>query len=184
MARYTDPMQLLAHQKDVFKQVQARAKAMHKQMVRDVADEVTAQVSGPLTKVDERLMGHPFARRRISKRGFERTGPRSHGIKGHRMSSRSGAGVAVPLLPINVTTGKLRGSLRMKAAPHSDPAGQVLQLGFTAEYAKYVLSPSGTKKMVARGFQKWKRGIDRRHSRQLAHDINLMALRAAVDGRV
>jgi hypothetical protein len=182
-------MQKVRADRRLFKETQDKAKAMHRKAVREIADEVAAQVSGPLKAKDRRRLGHPYARRKFSKRGFERTGPRTHGIKGYRMSARLRHGqptvaAAVPLLPINADTGRLRKSLRMRAAPPKDPSGQVLQLGFTAPYAKHVLNPKGTKRMVARGFQKWKAGVDRRKNRELTHELKRMILRAAVHGKV
>lgn len=174
-------MALLSHQQKLHAATIAKAKVMHRDAVRGLASEVHAELLSGTTSTNElRRMGHPFARRKLSRRGFERTA-----LKGRRRLSvhvRSGVGIAIPKLPINRQTGELARSMRMRAVPNGS-ASQELQLGFTAEYAKFILGEKGTRRMVARGFQAAKRKLDTRMNKRLSRDLKLMILRAAVSGK-
>lgn len=69
----------------------------------------------------------------------------------------------LPLLPINIQTGRLRKSMRSR---------KFKRLGFevlsnSVPYAKFILADSGTRKMVARGMKKEARR--RLKARQAAH---------------
>jgi hypothetical protein len=164
--------------------VEAKAKKMHQEMVRKAAIHVQAELLSGTTSTRELTnAGHPFARKKLSRRGYRRT--RDGFAKGARMSEkmRLGAGASFPLLPINKQTGRLAKSARIRAVT-PPPGGQSWQLGYTAPYAPFILGPRGTRKMVGRGFQRAKKKIDTRLNKQLGHDIRLMTLRAAVTGRV
>jgi hypothetical protein len=56
----------------------------------------------------------------------------------------------VPLLPINRQSGKLRAGMYLRKTS-SPGALQAFALGSDVKYAKYILHPAGTKRMVGRG---------------------------------
>lgn len=184
MATFSNPMQLLAHQTALFASVEAKAKKMHLQMVREVEVDVRISLlSGPITTRELRYMGHPFARRKYSSRGFMR-----ERLKGRmRLSTKTsgtlkGVSIAVPLLPINRQSGALARSAAILRFP-AGQSGQELRLAYRAPYAKHILNPKGTEPMVARGFQVAKKRIDKRHNKALEMRLRLMILTAARTGR-
>lgn len=183
MSRFTNPLALLAHQKKLFAKVNEKAKAMHVSAVRDNAKQATKLVSGSTSTQELRNAGHPFARRKLSKRGYART--KEPGNRTSRMSEklRMGAAQAFPLLPINRQSGRLRNSLRMIGQASGIPHGQTLGLGFTAPHSKYVLGSKGTRKMVSRGYTQAMAKISKKRNKQLEHDLRLMILRAAATGK-
>lgn len=186
MATFTHPMQHLAHQTRLSGAILDKAKKMHTDMVILMAKEATALVLGGITTEELTAMGHPFARRKLSRRGFSRT--RNPNVKGRRLSEKVagrnvGAAISIPLLPINAQNGRLRKSLRMRSVP-PPPGGQIWELGYTTPYAKYVLGRNGTSLMVARGFLQQMEKIGNRRKKLLQHDINLMILRASKTGKV
>jgi hypothetical protein len=141
-------------------------------------------LSGPYTEKDLRRMGHPYARKSLSKRGFKRTRLKGKQQLSEKIRGRNkGSGVAVPLLPINVTTGKLRRSAVILRIAKSD-GGQDLRLAYREKYAQHVLNPKGTRAMKARGFQSAKAKIDKRFNKDLERNIKLIILRVAATGRV
>lgn len=184
MARYTNPLALLSHQQKLFAKVNEKARGMHLAAVRDNAKQATLLVSGTTSTAQLRNAGHPFARRKMSRRGYARTA--EPGNRTSRMSEklRMGAGQAFPLLPINRQSGRLRQSLRMKGEPSGIPHGQTLSLGFTAPYAKHILAKPGTKRMVARGYVQAMAKASKKRNNQLEAELRLMILQAAVTGRV
>ena len=182
MARYTDPYALVRAQKSLFAAVEARAKVLHRRMVVEIAKTVTADLlSGTTTTKELRNAGHPFARRKLSRRGYSRTSEK----RGHRLSEKvsMGYGQAFPLLPINKQTGRLARSMRLVGAIAPSSA-QALSLTMTAPYAPFILGPKGTRRMVARGFQAAKRRIDKKANTKLQHELKRMILAAAVRGRI
>ena len=110
----------------------------HEQMIRDMESDAKELVSGKVSKSTLRRLGHPFGKT---------AGGRKRG--------------KLPLLPINVQTGRLKRSLeRRKISSHS--SDRVYDIGFDAPYAKYVLAIGGTKRMVSRGYwrevkKRWKK---------------------------
>lgn len=85
--------------------------------------------------------GHPFARGQSAASSTAMGARRS--IKGQKSSS-------APLRPINVKTGRLRASLRLNVGPASS-----YDLSVSTKYARYILHPAGTRKMVGRGVMSW-----------------------------
>lgn len=184
MARYTDPNAIVAKHQALARIVPQKAVEIHTKRTQEISRIVIRELmSGPYKEKDLRNMGHPYARRRMSRQGFQR-----ERLKGGRVLSTkvrgnfAGAGISVPLLPVNKNTGNLVNSaavLRIRAASGE----QTYTLGFRASYAKYVLSKTGTKRMRARGWQAAKARIDKRENRITEEMIRLMILRAAATGR-
>lgn len=184
MAKYTDPMALLRHQATLFDAVSRKRNAMFAAFVRERADEQLTMLSGSISEQELRNMGHPFARRKVSRRGYERTSAAQY-RKGYRMSEqrRTGFAASAPLLPINRQSGGLYRSQQIRFV-RGQMYSQQATVGYGASYARYILGPKGTSRMVNRGFVQWRRKADDRAKKRLIHDINAMQLRAAVQGRV
>lgn len=112
---------------------------LHREMVDAGGKDHTDLTSGVTSTATLRKLGHPFGRTAAG---------RARGVSA-AVRARTRYRGAVPLLPINRQTGGLQQSLRVEGptgAKHS------YSVAFTADYAAFVLSPTGTKKMVARGF--------------------------------
>lgn len=93
-------------------------------MVDDMRSDAVVEASGPYTERELRRMDHPYARR--------------HGK------------AKLPLLPININTGRLLRSMRVMR--RKTVTGTVWQLQFMAPHGKFVLAPDGTKYMLPRGY--------------------------------
>lgn len=107
----------------------------------------------------DRKRGH----RELANRGFEDAGELTSGIlspketrgafaRGASRASRSDFGLkrlGIPNLPINKQSGTLHGGFKLI---DSGRGAQSFDLFNTAPYQQYILSPSGTKFMVARGY--------------------------------
>lgn len=184
MPVYTDPMALLRKQETLFAAVEHKVRGMHREFVVREAEAFKREIlSGPITTKELRRMGHPFARKRMSRRGFERTAMKG----GQRLSvkMRHGVvptvGIAIPRLPINKQSGRLRSGVRLNPVS-THPLSYEIGVG-QVPYAKYILSPKGTKKMVPRGVKaaqlKRAKAANKVFSAQLSH----YTLTAAVRGR-
>jgi|GEM_PF-3583681 len=148
MSVYTRPAQIIAK---TTKRIQLQRMSMlelHTYLVREGARDHAVTTSGGVSTRQLRSMGHPFGRQNP---GDPSTGVR--GIVRKRPSTisrknRIRKGVLLPL-PINRQTGRLRGSFfqTVQTGPN-----RVVDMGFNVPYAKFVLSPTGTKRMVARGY--------------------------------
>lgn len=85
---------------------------------------------------------------------------------GHPYARRRGRPTLSPL-PINVQSGRLRRSFRTFRRREL-----VTQMQFTARHAKYVLSETGTRRMVPRGFWQSFREFYEREKRALFNNIS------------
>jgi len=170
MGIYTTPTALMVAQRRRFAGVRLTMQKMHKVAYEGGREDHLDYSDGSVSTKQLRAMGHPFGRlggagtnsggRGIVKnRGqFKGAGgylatsgvktSTGYGFKTGVKSVVSGGG-KIRSLPINRQTGKMRTSLQL-----AGPSGpnQVVRIGFNAPYAKYVLSPTGTSKMIARGF--------------------------------
>jgi hypothetical protein len=117
-----------------FAQVGITAKAVHKVLVDGGEEDHFEFTKGQTKTRTLRAMGHPYARE----------GNASRGNRNKSLGHRS-----IPALPINEQTGDLRRSFRRVDTNNRD---LVTKMGFNVPYAKFVLSPTGTSKMVARDF--------------------------------
>lgn len=148
----------------------------HKRLSEDMLETAHKQLSGSVTTAQLVAMGHPFARRTMSARGFRRE---SIGGTDLRMSSKGFAGIGIPKLPINVQKAD---GLRSKTVLRKSNFGvlQRYDLVFGTRYAQYVLGEKGTKRMVARGFIQYMRKAWTKRNKQLIHDMNLLSLKMRV----
>lgn len=138
MALHTDARSLLRAQGKRFAKVRERMIAEHESMTKDMVIDARDLVSGGIKTPILKALGHPFGRRASGrKRG------------------------KLPLLPINVQSGRLRASLR-RTKVSSGGNSRAYDVKFDAPYAKYVLAVGGTTRMVGRGFwrelkKRWKK---------------------------
>lgn len=157
MAQHTNIASFGAAMEKRFAQVGITAKTVHKELYDGGKDDHFEFTGGQIKTSELRAAGHPFAREGLAQRGNQ-TSKRLAGKRGFRVN----------LLPINEQTGALRGSYFETPPQGKD---QVVKMGFRIRYARFVLSPTGTRKMVARGFYSsgGKQGIIRkRHKLRLA----------------
>jgi hypothetical protein len=171
MGIYTSPAALMVAQKQRFAGVKLTQTSMHRLAVQGGQEDHRDYTGGSVKTRELRAMGHPFGRSggqgtNTGGRGIVRNVGRFKGAgaqtvtSGYRsksgqylfkiksQSAVSGRGKISPL-PINRQTGLMQSSL-VTTGPSG--ANQTYRVGFVAPYAKYVLSPYGTRKMVARGF--------------------------------
>ncbi len=132
-------MALYQSQKARFEKMGVDMRRMHGIMVRDTFDDAQRYTSGGVRTSELRRLGHPFGRGRAA--GTAGRGGLKRGSKGK---------TKIASLPINYQSGRLRRSWSLKLTKGSGGA-QTYILGNNAPYAKYILNPSGTRKMVGRG---------------------------------
>lgn len=132
MRVHRNPQSLALSQQIRFKKNLIRMRIEHEAMVDRVRQEMFGLVSGTTSARTLRKMGHPFSRNRATKRK-----------KGGKFSS-------IRTLPVNRQSGGLRRSLFKRKKKLRE--GHVIDVGFSIHYAKYILSPDGTKNMRARGY--------------------------------
>lgn len=132
--------------------MQTRIDRLHDDLVSQSVRDHAELTSGRVSAQQLRRMGHPFGR--LGGQGSD-TGARGI-VRGRESLSdaarRKGNVIRKTMLmplPINRQTGRLRASFfsRGPFGPH-----RTYELGFSAPHARYVLSPIGTERMVARGF--------------------------------
>jgi len=126
-----------------FAQVGITAEAVHRVLWEGGEEDHQAYTSGTISTRQLRSMGHPFAREGKAAR---------NAIQGKRRGSVQRTikkGRRVNGLPINKPTGRLQRSFESIQTNDRD---KTVKMFFKAPYAKYVLSPTGTSKMIARGF--------------------------------
>ena len=141
MRTHRNAADLFTAQKKRFSSVVMSVKKMHEEIALAGLDDGKELTSGTTSTAQLRRLGHPFARRLLS----GQFGGRSRGF--------------LKPLPINEQSGRLKAGLFLI---HSRRNGnQTFDLGSSAPYSKYILSPLGTSKMVGRGFwaeisKRWK----------------------------
>lgn len=147
------------------------AKRLHTRLTLHMLRHGAELTAGSITTAELRAAGHPFARRKLSRRGFlrERVG------RGQRLVSRHSFGQSFPLLPINRQSGKLQRSLSVRVN-RATATEQDIAFHATAPYAKYILAPGGTRLMVARGFRQEMNRRFRYENTHFYHDFNLALL--------
>jgi hypothetical protein len=174
MGIYTTPTALMVAQRRRFAGVRLTMQEMHKVAYEGGREDHLDYSDGSVSTKQLRAMGHPFGRlggagTSSGGRGIVKNRGKFKGAGGYLATSGhkpkglssdfyyfkrgvksvvSGGG-KIRSLPINRQTGRMRTSLQL-----AGPSGpnQVVRIGFNAPYAKYVLSPTGTSKMIARGF--------------------------------
>lgn len=150
MGTYRKPQDLANHQRVKAERLAHSLKIEHQRLANDCYVEAHKLTGGKITTRILRAMGSPFGRRAGSSSiiGTKRTTlARQRGIKNSRMR--------LPTLPINRQSGKLQDAIRLTRRGGTGKVTQtyILQvLRNMAPYAKYILSLSGTVKMVTRPF--------------------------------
>lgn len=143
---------------------------VHKELATQGREDFHDQTGGQVKSKTLAAMGHPFGRmatggmRNITK---GRAGSFSDaGLKGQVTKK----GVVRPL-PINVQTGRLRRAITLQG-----PSGRlkVYKLYSAAPHAKYVLSPTGTRKMIARGLLGPRGLLRKRHKARLSALVDVL----------
>jgi len=140
MAVFRDPAKLLAHQRArASRALRSVAEQTRFQAEEGRADAV-AGTSGTVSSEQLAKMGHPFGRGPSAAKNFEAGG---NVLQRRRMR----------LLPINRQSGRLRASIALtkKGQRRYDVA-----IGQGVEYARFILHPAGTRKMVGRGLMGWR----------------------------
>jgi hypothetical protein len=130
-------------------QVGITADAVHKVLWEGGEDDHFDTTDGGLSKKDLKRIGHPYARNGLSQRGITKNAKSVAGRTSIASGMKQVRGRSVAALPINRQTGKLRRSFFVIGPSGKD---KTVQMGFRAPYAKYVLSPTGTQRMISRGF--------------------------------
>lgn len=116
MATFHSPQALVNHQRQRMRKVKRSVLVAHEKAVQEIKAEAVRLTSGTAKPSGQ------FARNRRNRRGV------------------------LPLLPINLQTGRLQRSLRVFKR------GEAWQLQFTARHSAFVLRPGGTRLMVDRKF--------------------------------
>ncbi len=102
--------------------------------------------SGSISAKTLAKLGHPFGRGQSpQKRGAGNMNLARRATSKKKLA-KAGMRGRVPLLPINVQSGRLRRSFRVVGT------GTSVSVNNSAPYARYILNPQGTKYMVGRGF--------------------------------
>ncbi len=173
MGVFTTPTQLRVRQRARFEQVKRDIKKVHRIMAEDGETDFHDATDGKIKSKQLAAMGHPFGR--LSS-GDPRTGGRGAkdgrkfigaGIKGQVTRK----GVVRPL-PINEQTGRLKRGITL-----TGPLGgrrSEYRLFTTVPYAKYVLRPGGTRKMVDRGLLGPRGFLRKRHKARIAAYIDVV----------
>lgn len=140
MAVHSSPARLLAAQtaraKSAMRSIAAQARHQAAEGYRDAVEAMSGRVPSEAL----RRAGHPYGRGPRPKANYESGG-------NALMRGRA------PLLPLNVQSGRLRRSARVS---QSGPAAFDLGIGGGVQYARYILHPAGTVKMVGRGLMGWR----------------------------
>lgn len=161
MSVYQRPADLARAQQRRFDAMKLTQQGAHKELVEQGQNDHIAYTGGGVDKKALRAMGHPFAREGASGRGIVKNKAqfKSYGNR-YAFQSTTKNGVVnksqaqvtkgkINPLPINRQSGQLRRSYFKTGYQGRD---MVVRMGFKAPHAKYVLSPTGTKKMIYRGF--------------------------------
>lgn len=145
--QFTKGIDLAAHQMKRLVAMQATIKQSVRLMRRLGEQDAGELTSGGVKAKTLAKLGHPFAR----------------GASTAKSTPAGRKRGSVPMLPINVQSGKLKRSFRSRDFKRN--GFEVLSA--QVPYAKFILSESGTRKMVARGMKK--EANRRLKARQAAH---------------
>ncbi len=118
--------------RDIANKLPPQAEEWHREMARQAYADHQELLSGTTKTAQLRKDGNPFAK---------------SPFKGGRRSGQKR--VARPQLPINEQTGRLKRGLFLQESLFIGQ--QSIAIGSVAPYAKYILDPRGTRKMIGRG---------------------------------
>lgn len=141
MATHRDPAKLAAVQRARALAMRTRLRVEHYKMCQELYDEAKSMLGGRTSVRDLIAMGHPYGRR-------AGTG----GAPGRQRRIKGTKGM-MPALPINAQKGRLRDALHIRGAHQGQKQVYVLKVDkASVPYARYILSPNGTRRMVTRPF--------------------------------
>lgn len=149
MGQFTRVADLQRRQAERFRQVGVKILTVHKELVSGGSQDFDELTAGSVSTRQLRSMGHPFGRSGGQGSDTGGRGVRKKlGVVGSKGQTTHRGGVLRPL-PINRQTGKLRRGKFVRG-----PMGirRAYDIGSSAPYEPFILSPTGTSKMVARGF--------------------------------
>ena len=165
MSVFMRPADLVRAQTGRFNRMNLNHITAHDELVGQGQNDHNAYTGGGLSSKSLRAMGHPFAREGSAARGIKDKDKQAK-FKGYgkryafQATNKQGKVVSqsqtqvkakgkVNPLPINKQTGELRRSFFRTKYGGKD---RVVWMGFRSKHAKFVLSPTGTSKMIYRGF--------------------------------
>jgi hypothetical protein len=159
MATRTNALALVEAQKAKFRASGLSGEKAWEMLPEGGEEDARELVSGTISTAELRRRGHPFARKtRLA--GY--VGTLNKASDRNQLRRAAGKGTA-PLLPINRQSGRLLGSIE-RVEMRGAGARQVQSVGFgaSAGRSRFVVSPTGTDRMVARGFwnelkKRWRR---------------------------
>lgn len=134
MATHTTALSLYKAQLARYQRVKVSIANVNKDMAEQGRHDLVELTKGGIKSKELRKRGHPYGR------GSTR-------LRRGKVVDRGSA----PRQPINIQSGKLHRSITVMFAGRNK-----FDLSISAPYAKYILHPSGTKKMVGRGVMGWR----------------------------
>lgn len=143
MGVYSRPLDLYKGQVARFQKMQYDMTKIHMEIVKGGREDFTDLTGGNISTKQLRAMGHPFGRGLSSK-----SSTASGLMRGNRSKKVNAGRRFVTPLPINKQSGRLRSGIFMRQV-----SGGTLSyiVGSDAPYEPFILSPSGTKRMIGRG---------------------------------
>lgn len=147
MSIYRDGKKWAKAYSDRLDRLQANAVQAHRVMALEVKADFVRATSGTISTKELRRAGHPFGRSAGGRmRGLAGSVKKGPGGRPRRGFVRK----KYPVNPINRQTGKLQRSIKIR--PYFDfRTIQAYDIYADAPYARYVMHPLGTSKMVGRG---------------------------------
>lgn len=171
MATFASARSLAASQSKRFGLVSRAIRVEHKKLVHTVADRMVDMASGRISTKELARRGHPFGR----KKGRITMTVKSAATANQRFRAhKTRPVVPTPLMPINRQSGELIRSLRI--IPEHGGAQQSYRVQFTSPHA-VVLSPGGTKNMVARGYWPAVKRVQKSENAKTVYQMRLLALK-------
>ncbi len=160
MAVFTDPAKMIAHMRRRAAVAVKDAAGFALWSAEKGYEDAFDGLSGKTSSEKLAAMGHPYGRGSSASQNYANAG---------NVLKRGRA----PMLPINRQSGRLRASLNMRSAGRGR---YDTGIGRGVEYARYILHPAGTVKMVGRGLMGWRKVnraypaglIERRHRLRMA----------------
>lgn len=146
MATFYSPSALARHIKKRLSTNSSLIRTFHTEMVEQLLIEAQRKTSGGTSKATLAALGHPFGRKAGSHSKYNPVTKRWT----TKWARRRGK---LPVMPINVQSGRLRRGFKIRRQ-RKQGFGQILEMVNIAPYAKYILSPTGTSKMVTRPFRR------------------------------
>ncbi len=141
MAKFTNPAKMLAHMRRRAAVAVRDMSEFSEWAAREGYDDAFEGTSGRTSSAELARMGHPYGRGAGASSNYDRAG---------NLLKRGSA----PRLPINRQSGRLRRSLRRRMSGRSQ---YDVGIGSGVGYARFILHPAGTRRMVGRGLMGWRK---------------------------